>query len=473
MNETKEETKYEPFKNSKMVAFKLGTMIGGLLWGLRAMFQLYATKGLGLTLLTVFIIYAIYTAWDAINDPLTGFLLDRSKKLTSKRGKRFPFIVIGMLGAIFLLIMLFVPISNDPIIASIYLLVMLIVWDQFQTLYELSFLGLESDIFRDNKQRVKAGAIGTVLDNIGSVLKSVLIPLVLSMFGGESSAIAYTFMTITISAFLLVLVIPHFLAVREPKEMVEFRTDLDNQGKSTSSFTDIMKRTLKDRNWVGLILLIVTWVAAISCITIGVYNYVVDGLGQSLDIVTIVSLLYLIAGFLSIPMWMRITKKVGARKAYMYAMGVLVSSGIIFTIVAWTVEGMLAVVWMPGIGAAGHGVIFVSLYSETIENSVVQSGKREEASYMGVLRFFTAMSTLVQLLIFLIVATATGYDPSIDYWSTPALTPSLPVIIGLNIQMALIPQLMVTIAGIIFLKLNKVTKEVAIANKKKIIEMGL
>ena len=49
MNEAESELKYEPFSNKKMIAFSLGGMIGGLMWSVRGMFQLYAQKGLGIT----------------------------------------------------------------------------------------------------------------------------------------------------------------------------------------------------------------------------------------------------------------------------------------------------------------------------------------------------------------------------------------------------------------------------------------
>ncbi len=65
MNEVESETKYEPFNNKRMFAFSLGVPIITLMWSIRAMIQLYAEKGLKLSIFAVLIILAIYAIWDA------------------------------------------------------------------------------------------------------------------------------------------------------------------------------------------------------------------------------------------------------------------------------------------------------------------------------------------------------------------------------------------------------------------------
>ena len=69
------------------------------------------------------------------------------------------------------------------------------------------------------------------------------------------------------------------------------------------------------------------------------------------------------------------------------------------------------------------------------------------------------------------MSTITGYDPRIEY--TQANPPTLIQRIGLNMQVSVIPAAFLLIAILIFSKYNKITKEVAIENKKKLITMGL
>ena len=51
----------------------------------------------GLPAIYIFLAMLIFTLYDAINDPLIGFLTDRLFKFTKKFGKRFPWIIIGIL----------------------------------------------------------------------------------------------------------------------------------------------------------------------------------------------------------------------------------------------------------------------------------------------------------------------------------------------------------------------------------------
>ena len=467
------ETKYNPFSNKRMFGFSIGTLILSMMWSIRGMIQLYAQKGLKLSILTVFIIVAIYAVWDAVNDPLTGYLLDRSKKFTSKYGKRFPFIVIGFIGSLAILVLLYLPITTSPIFAIIWLLCFLIAWDQFQTVCELSLSGLTVDIFRDKHQRVKYGTYTSILDAIGSIVRGTVIPITLGMFGGISQPWAYFAMAVVLCLFLGVILIPHLISAREPEEMIQLRSKLDQEGKSSTPFLKMLGRIFKDKNWISFVIAYLAYVVYITCITIGIYYYVVDGLGLPVESVVIFNLAFLLINFISIPFWMRIVKKIGARKSYFYAMMWSAIGSPLFLFFGW--EFLIAVLigMLGGVGNAGIAVSFNSVYSETIDNAAVQSGKREEASYLGILRFFTATGLVWQVLIFMIVSYITGYNPNIEYDYSKGIVPSQIARIGLNMQISVIPAAIFLIAGLIFLKFNTITKEVALENKKKLIEMGL
>lgn len=474
MNEIESETKYKPFSNKRMAGFSLGGLILGMMWSIRGMVQLYAEKGLKLSILYVFLILAVYAIWDAVNDPLSGYLLDKSKKYTSKYGKRFPFIVIGYIGSLCMLILMYLPISASPIFAIIWLFLFLVVWDQFQTVAELSLMGLSVDIFRDKHQRAKYGSYNTALDNIGAVVRGISIPITLGIFGGASQPTAYFFMAVVLCLFMGVMLIPHLISVREPEDMIEFRTKLDQEGKSSSaSFTEALGKSLRDKNWMSFLIAYLMYVVYISIITIGIYYFVIDGLGLPVEAVLPFSVGYISVTIISVPFWMKIVKKIGARKAYIYAMLVVVILSPFFLLLGWNYVPAVLFASLGGIGNAGMGVAFITAYSEAIDNASVKSGKREEASYLGVLRFFSATALLWQVLIFLVVATITGYNPNIEYDYDKGIRPSETARWGLMMQITVIPAVLLLIGALVLIKFYDITKEVAIENKNKLIQMGL
>lgn len=324
-----------------------------------------------------------------------------------------------------------------------------------------------------NQERVKFGGYYSILEAIGNILRGTAIPIALGIFGGVSQPWAYFYMTLVLSLFLLIITIPHIFATREPKEMIELRAQLDEEGKSTSSFKDIMGRALKDKNYVSFLIAYLASVIQITCVVVGIYYYVVDGLGLPVEIIVWTNLTYLAVYFISIPFWVKITKKLGARKAFLYALmfGVILAPFYLFF--AWSFLPLLLIGMLGGIASGGVGVVFTAAYSEAIDNATVQSGKREETSYVGLLRFMSATAILWQVLIFLIVATITGYNPNIDYDYSKGIVPSQAARIGLNMQISVIPAGITLIAGLIYYKYNEITKEVALENKKKLLEMGL
>ena len=474
MNEVESETKYKPFSNKRMAGFSLGGLVLGMMWSILGMVQLYAEKGLKLSIFYVFLILAVYAIWDAVNDPLTGYLLDKSKRFTSKYGKRFPFIVIGFIGSLCMLILMYLPITTNPIFAIIWLFLFLVAWDQFQTVAELSLNGLSVDIFRDKHQRAKYGSYNTILDNIGAIIRGISIPIALGLFGGASQPIAYFFMAVVLCLFMGIVLIPHLISVREPEDMIEFRSKLDQEGKSSSaSFTEAMRKCLKDKNFMSFLLAFLMYTIYQLIIAIGIYYFVIDGLGLPVEAVLPFSVGYISVTIISVPFWMKIVKKIGPRKAYLYAVLVVSIPTPIFLILGWDYWPAVIFASIGGIGNAGMGVSIFPAYSEAIDNASVKSGIREEASYIGVLRFFNATGLLWQVLIFLIVATITGYNPNIDYDYDKGIKPSETARWGLMIQITVVPSALLLIGAIIFYKLNDITKEIALQNKKKLFEMGL
>lgn len=469
MNET--EGRYKPFSTAKMLAYSSGGIILSSLWQLRGLFQLYAEKALGISTMVVLFIGLIYIIWDGLNDPLTGYFLDRSKRFTSKRGKRFPFIIIGGVGAIVFVVLLYLPITNDPALAAIWLLIMLLIWDQFQTLFELSTSGLTVDIFRDSKQRVKLGTYGVLLGAIMSLLFGSLPSVVLELMGDETVAIAYFYAVFALAFVPLIILIPFALSTREPVEMIELRTRLDQEGKSSSPFKEVMKRVFTDKDWMSLVLVYLGYVIGIQCVTTGMSFYIVDGLGLPIGYALFFNGIFVLAGFISAPFWKKIADKKGSKKTYLYSAFVFIIAGGVYPLLGWSLVPALILSAVVGIGNAGAGTSFWAANSDTLDNATVKSGKREETSFNGVLRFFSATGIFFQILIFLLVEAFTGYDPNLTYWNpTP---PTDLMRIGLNLRASLIPAIIYLITALIYLKFNKVTAEVAEENKKKLIEMGL
>ena len=466
MSSDEEITKYETLSNKKMIAFALNLAILNAFWNMRNWLQLYAAKALGIPILYILLIFGIYVIWDAFNDPLTGNLLYRSSKFTSKYGKRFPFIVIGLIGALLCLLLLYLPVTDDTLLAMIWMLIILIIYDAFQTLYELSFGGLAVDRIRTQGQRVKLGTYAYTLYGITAIIFAVITPTILGMYGGVTNPWAFFMATLVSIIAIAIIAIPHILSAREPEEMKELRITLNEEGKSSSPPKEFLKRAFKDRNWMVLIITYDIFVVLTACVTIGTAFYVLDVLGLPIEVTAFTGLAFFLTSFAAVPIWMKIAKRIGSRKTFFYSLLITVISTACF-IFASNLGILVIITIFFAIGVSGAHVPLNAIFSEAIDNATLKSGIREESSYLGILRFFSATALFFQILIFAIVGTITGYNPLLGTDNSDFAK------LGLLLQMSLIPAAILFISMLIFLKFYTITKEDAIETKKKLIAMNL
>ena len=121
----------ETYQNSKfiMASYGMNQFFGQWITGPFGMyvFFFYETE-IGLNVGLAALAFVLFSVWNAINDPLTGFLMERVIMPWEKRwGKRFPWIVIGAIPWLFSYAMIFmVPLVWDPVVDK---------WSVFNNLY--------------------------------------------------------------------------------------------------------------------------------------------------------------------------------------------------------------------------------------------------------------------------------------------------------------------------------------------------
>jgi len=90
MNETTEQLSYKEPSILNTLSYGSAGFWNSLAYGVfNAYLMFFYESVVGLNIIYVFWAMLIFTFWDAINDPLLGYLTDRVTKYTRKIGKRF------------------------------------------------------------------------------------------------------------------------------------------------------------------------------------------------------------------------------------------------------------------------------------------------------------------------------------------------------------------------------------------------
>ena len=180
----------------------------------------YYFNVLGLPAALILLATAINTVWGAFNDPLIGHLTDKNFKWTRKYGRRFPWIVMGVIPWCFILILIFAApdASVNPWPAFTWLLSMLLLNELFVTLSDVHTNMLRADKFRTEYERKKYSGFFGSFDMIAMALGSAVPPLLVF---GEGS-IYYTIMAVIIAIVALVCAILYLQnGAREDKVIID------------------------------------------------------------------------------------------------------------------------------------------------------------------------------------------------------------------------------------------------------------
>ena len=106
------ENEVEEITHSKlgMVSYGFGKFINEFfVMAFGALVFFFYERELHLDPILAIIGYTIFAIWNAVNDPLIGYLTDRPFKFTKKWGRRFPWVLIGGIPWILSYILIFIP----------------------------------------------------------------------------------------------------------------------------------------------------------------------------------------------------------------------------------------------------------------------------------------------------------------------------------------------------------------------------
>ena len=343
-----------------------------------------------------------YGVWNAINDPLIGYLSDRSR---TRWGRRIPYILFG-----------------SPLL-FLYFAITIALFDLLYTAVSVPYISLFPEMFEDLKDRIEVSIYRQLAAMIGSVLALALTPLITASLsakfgtlGGWRGAGAILGL-VGNGAFLLSL-----LGSRERKEF---------SAEETMPLGDAFKTTLTNRTFlafVGANLMICYIWSWLSAMVPFFAKYIIGAEGQQM------SLLFLgmfITSMAFYPIWRRVALRLGSKKTLAVAVTLFVAFLLLMLVVGNLVQ---ALAMMLLVGAANSGINLVReiLLSDVIDEDELHTGLRREGSYFGVNAFIERFAMVLVGGSTALVLGLSGYIPDV--------IPQPPsAVLGLRLGMVLLP----------------------------------
>lgn len=159
-------------QKKELTAFCVAGMGQGMIYALMSSYiSDYYLNVLQLAPMFVLLLMLLARVWDAINDPLMGMIVDRSKL---KSGKMLPFIRFALIPIALVTILMYLSPNLNKTELMIYSAVVYVAWGMIYTIGDVSFWGLPNVMTPNSEERSSVISVSKIFNSIGSAIPEVL-----------------------------------------------------------------------------------------------------------------------------------------------------------------------------------------------------------------------------------------------------------------------------------------------------------
>jgi len=373
-----------------------------------ALLNYYYVRTMGLSNGWFLVGQSIYAVYNAINDPLVGFITGKPRSFSRRLGRHYPWIMIGGLGTLLFVILIYVAPFRSQIGLFIWMLLTLCLTDTFFSMFSVNHQVLSPSLFTSADQRRKLGAISTVVSTL-----SMLIGFIVPEFGDISSPTGYLTPMLIGAGIGIVMLLILRPSVREEPELTE-QLFAQAAGESPKGFFTLLLESFKHKNFLLFIVLFLCFntlsMTAISSLPYFLEFVLKVPLAKANSTKTMLIMVEFLGVFASIPVWSMIAKK-RTMKTTAVASNFLIVLCLVPFFFVNSVTACFAVFFVLGLGVGGFWVAILPLLSDTIDEITAALGTHEEGVYFGIKTFFMRLSLIIQALIYWVVRGITGFTP--------------------------------------------------------------
>lgn len=396
-----------------------------------AYFPIFLTDIIGIAPAIAAIGLFIGKSWDYINDPLMGYLSDRTR---TRWGRRRPFLLFGALpyGLIFAFMWWKPPLESQTALL-VFFTFMYVLYDAAATFVSMPYFALTPELTEDYDERTELTGYRMFFSILGGLISFVVPMVIIGQMSPENAGNVFRMGLIFGTAAALPLYFVFFGTREKP-----YFTKLERP-KLFASF----KSALKNRPFVfSAVIYLFTWTSMhiIEANLLYYIKYVVQRESMSEVIMATI----FVTAIISLPFWDWLAKKLNKRMAYIYGIAFwAVVQILLITVTASTsLVYLLSLCVMAGMGVGAAHVLPWAMIPDAVEVDELETGKRHEGMFYSLVTLMSKTTNSIAVPLTLAILGFTGYIPNADVQPASTLT-------GIRIVVGPIPAALL-IGGIIF-----------------------
>jgi oligogalacturonide transporter len=369
-------------KFTTLISYGLGDMFGGgsfTVIGL--LFMFFLTEFVGLAPFVAGVVFAVGKGFDAISDPLMGYISDRTR---SRFGRRRVYFLIGIAPIAVSFAMLWVPITAGPQWArAIYYAFAYVFFSAVFTMVMVPYSALNAELTRDYKTRTRLSGARLVFSQFSTLLAGTLPGLIVDLAPG-ADATGYLIMG---SAFGVFYALPWILVFLGTWELPDYVPPAQQTVKKY--FREFI-RIFRNR---AFRIHVAMYIAAYSAVDIlmAVFAYFVTYYLERPNLYSLAVGSLLIAQIGMLPVYVRIANAKGKGFAYRLGMGLWAAALlVVFFVVnpgapAWLIS---VVCVMMGAGLSAGILIPWAMLPTITDVDELITGQQRAGTYSGAMTLF-------------------------------------------------------------------------------------
>lgn len=425
------------------IGFGIGDIGGNALFTIMAFWLMnYLTDTVGLAAGLAGIALWGAKIWDAVTDPIMGYISDKTQ---TRWGRRRPYLLLGGIIALVSMVVMFYNPHFDVINQQMRIFIWAIIAYCFLctafTIFNIPYSALTPDLTDDFHERTSLNGVRMFFAVIGTFLAAGAFLPIVGLFTPEGSvdkSQGYLAAGIIYGIVIMVVTFITFFSVREKKV----------EKSSATSSSKIFKsyfRALENKPFLLILFPYALNMIGTTIISQNLqyyFKYIFEA-----ENLTVYSLLALLGcTMLFIPLWTPLIKRIGKNIAYAIGLFIIAIACIVVFFLAHQL-GFVFMLIMMGVAGIGLAAAFIAPWTmipDTVEYDQRKSGVREEGVYYGLWTFFSKTGQAMAALIGGFILQVTGYVANSAVQNTGAL-------LGIRFLLGPVPALFLIVSGVIVL----------------------
>jgi len=434
----------------------LGTsLVSGIYGGLLTIFY---QDYLGLNATWIGIAATIYAIWNAVNDPLFGYITDNTR---SKRGRRIPYMrfTAPFLALTFILVWFAPPQAGQQALFW-WMLITMLLYDTCYTIIGLVYSALLPEVTESDAQRNGLQISSSLFAMLGTLL-GFMIPDFVRPKTGEASLVPLYVAMIVVGIVSMVLILITTFKVKERREFAIVDKPVPLLEALKFTFTSKSFLVLVAENFMAILM---------SSLLLGSIYYLADYVLQW-PAIQLLAFLF-IPLIISIPLTTYVRKWLGVVGAQQF---LLVVAGVGLVAVAFVPEGLIpACIALAGLGLAGPQTLSNVLFAQVADEDELRSGQRREGAFFGVNALLTKPAQSIAIWLTPFILERTDFVTRASNMGEIFLDQPVSAIMGIKVFAGVIPGAACLLGALILIwyplrgeRLEEIKQRVLVLHREK------